>query len=79
MTINIGGVYRNKKHGTNYVVIGLTRHSETLEILVTYEREKPNDRADIPWSRPIELFNEKFERLVDREGYHGIFGHTENI
>lgn len=65
MEIKIGEVYRNKKHGTNYIVVGFTRHSETLDVLVTYERENPIDRADIPWSRPIALFKEKFEEIKD--------------
>ena len=61
MEVVKGGLYRNKKHGTTYIVLGFTRHSESLDILVTYDRENPADRADLPWSRPLELFKKKFE------------------
>lgn len=67
MGIQIGKVYKNLKHGTFYTVFGFTRHSETLEILVEYDRVDPKDRAEIPWSRPIELFKEKFEEVADKE------------
>lgn len=61
MEIVIGKVYKNKKHGTYYHVIGFSRHSETLEKLVNYERVEPEEREEFPWSRPIELFKVKFE------------------
>lgn len=66
MDITIGNQYRNKKHGTLYQVLGFTVHSETTEILVTYERVEPEYRNhnDIPWSRPVELFREKFEEVT---------------
>lgn len=63
MDIKVGKQYRNKKHGTIYQVLGFTRHSETLETLVTYERVEPEAREEIPWSRPIELFKVKFEEI----------------
>ena len=55
-----GRHYLNKKHRTLYHITGFTRHSETLEILVEYERVEPSEREDIPWSRPIDLFKKKF-------------------
>lgn len=60
MEITVGKVYKNLKHGTFYTVFGFTRHSETQEVLVTYDRLDPKDRAKIPWSRPAELFGQKF-------------------
>jgi hypothetical protein len=63
MEVVIGKTYRNKKHGTFYHVLEFTRHSETLETLVKYERVEPEAREDIPYSRPMELFRIKFEEL----------------
>ena len=46
------GVYQHYK-GPNYEVIGVCRHSETLEELVVY-RDKNNDL----WVRPLAMFGE---------------------
>lgn len=49
------GKYRHYK-GKEYEVIGIARHSETLEELVVYRAlYKENDL----WVRPLEMFTEK--------------------
>lgn len=63
MNVIVGKQYRNKKHGTLYHVLEFTRHSETMEVLVKYERIEPEERDDMPWSRPLWLFKEKFEEI----------------
>lgn len=61
VSVQVGGVYRNLKHGTLYHVLGFSRHSETLEVMVQYERVDPEFRDEIPWDRPLKLFIKKFE------------------
>lgn len=46
------GRYRHYK-GANYEVIGVARHSETLEPLVVY---RPLDKASGLWVRPHAMF-----------------------
>ncbi|HLD27643.1 MAG TPA: DUF1653 domain-containing protein [Patescibacteria group bacterium] len=53
------GVYRHYKGG-NYKVIGLARHSETLEELVIYEALYANPKSKL-WARPKKMFLEKME------------------
>jgi len=50
----IDGIYRHYK-GKNYRVLGLVRHSETLEELVYYECLYPNANGQF-WVRPRALF-----------------------
>jgi hypothetical protein len=57
------GKYRHFK-GNEYLVLGVVRHSETLEEMVIYHPEEDPDRT---WVRPLEMFLEP----VDRDGYHG--------
>jgi hypothetical protein len=49
------GIYQHSSSGKMYHVIGLCRHSETLEVLVTYQALY-NDYA--LWVRPYEMFIE---------------------
>jgi hypothetical protein len=49
------GKYRHYK-GKNYEVIGIARHSETLEELVIYRALYDNHKI---WARPINMFNGK--------------------
>ena len=49
-TIVVGGFYEHYK-GPQYKVIGIARHSETLEELVVYL-----DQYGITWVRPLEIF-----------------------
>lgn len=67
MELEVGKVYRNKKHGTLYHVLGFSMHSEEEEILVQYERVEPEERNNIPWSRPAQLFTEKFEEVQEED------------
>lgn len=61
----IGGLYvhyKNKK----YKVIGVARHSETLEEVVVYEALYPNDLGKL-WVRPKKMFCE----IVTVDDYTG--------
>jgi len=57
MDINIGGKYHHFKGG-EYKVIGIAKHSETLEEMVVYESL---DRAHL-WVRPKAMFLDVIER-----------------
>lgn len=48
------GVYEHFK-GKRYRVIGVGKHSETLEDVVFYEALYENDLAKL-WARPVESF-----------------------
>jgi hypothetical protein len=54
--ITIGGIYQHYK-GKNYQVLGIARHSETLEELVIYNclYENPEGKT---WARPLQMFLE---------------------
>lgn len=51
------GVYQHYK-GKKYRVIGVAKHSETLEDLVVYEALYDNEKSKL-WIRPIEIFLEE--------------------
>lgn len=51
------GKYQHHK-GNFYRVIGLAKHSETLEELVVYECLYDNPRSKL-WVRPAKMFTEK--------------------
>lgn len=57
------GRYRHFK-GNEYRVIGIAKHSETLEPMVVYQALY--GEKDI-WVRPATMWNE----IVDKENYHG--------
>lgn len=42
------------------MVLGVAKHSETLEDLVVYDHMGTNELSDL-WVRPIEMFLEKVE------------------
>lgn len=48
------GIYRHYKDKL-YRVIGVAKHSETLEELVVYEALYENERSKL-WVRPLEMF-----------------------
>ena len=52
------GIYRHYK-GKDYRVIGLAKHSETLEDLVVYE--PLHDSEYKLWVRPLKIFLENVE------------------
>lgn len=53
------GIYKHFKGG-KYKVIGLAKHSETLEDLVVYEPLYENLTAKL-WVRPLAMFEEEVE------------------
>ena len=53
------GKYKHHK-GKFYKVIGVAKHSETLEELVVYECLYDNPRSKI-WVRPLKMFLEEVE------------------
>lgn len=66
------GTYRHYK-GKEYRVIGVAKHSETLEELVVYETLYDNEVSRL-WVRPLEMFLENVEvdgKTVPRFEYVG--------
>ncbi len=57
------GIYRHFK-GNRYEVIGMAKHSETMEPMVVYRALYGEGGL---WVRPAAMWNE----LVDKENYHG--------
>ncbi|MSR78684.1 MAG: DUF1653 domain-containing protein [Candidatus Taylorbacteria bacterium] len=53
------GIYKHFKGG-RYRVLGVAKHSETLEDVVVYEALYKNDLSKL-WVRPVAVFNEKVE------------------
>jgi hypothetical protein len=51
------GKYQHSKSGNFYRVIGVVKHSETLEDLVLYECLYDNPRSKL-WVRPLNMFTE---------------------
>ena len=67
------GKYKHSKTGNFYRVLGLAKHSETLEDLVVYECLYDNPRSML-WVRPLNLFIEKIilnDKKVPRFIYIG--------
>jgi hypothetical protein len=52
------GIYKHSKTGNLYRVVGMAKHSETLEDLVVYECLYVNPRSKL-WVRPKSMFEEK--------------------
>ena len=64
------GIYQHFK-GKEYRVIGIAKHSETLEDMVIYEALYENPISQV-WVRPIKMFTEKVNHnglMVDRFSY----------
>jgi hypothetical protein len=57
------GKYRHFK-GNEYLVIGIAKHSETLEPMVFYQALYGNKEM---WVRPASMWNE----IVNKENYKG--------
>jgi len=53
------GKYKHYK-GKPYEVIGIARHSETLEELVVYKALYQNEGENL-WVRPLKMFSEEVE------------------
>jgi hypothetical protein len=56
MSAEIGAIYTHYK-GKQYRVLGLCKHSETLEDLVYYECLYPNENGQY-WVRPLAMWCE---------------------
>lgn len=54
------GKYQHSKTGKYYNVIGVAKHSETLEDLVVYECLYDNSKSKL-WVRPMRMFLEEVE------------------
>ena len=55
------GIYRHYK-GKNYEVLGIGRHSETLEEFVVYRALYENEFGfGCIWIRPLKMFSEEVE------------------
>ncbi len=68
MTLIIPGRYRHFK-GKEYEVLGVGRHSETLEEFVIYRAlyESAEFGKHALWVRPLKMFTQH----VEKEGYSG--------
>jgi hypothetical protein len=56
MKIKINAIYKHYKGG-RYKIIGIAKHSETLEEFVVYEALYDNPESKL-WIRPVEEFFE---------------------
>ncbi len=54
------GLYLHSKSGKQYRVIGMAKHSETLEEFVIYEAQYDNELSKL-WIRPITMWEEEVE------------------
>ena len=54
------GIYKHYKTGNLYKVIGIGKHSETLEDLVFYEALYDNPKSKL-WARPVKMFSEEVD------------------
>lgn len=54
------GIYKHFKTGNLYKVIGVAKHSETLEDFVVYEALYQNEKSKL-WIRPLSMFTEEVE------------------
>lgn len=54
------GKYQHSKTGNYYQVIGIAKHSKTLEDLVVYKALYKNPVSRL-WVRPVKMFLEKVE------------------
>ena len=64
------GIYQHYK-GKKYRVIGVAKHSETLEDMVVYEALYENEVSKL-WVRPLDMFLEEVEidgKIVPRFKY----------
>lgn len=67
------GFYKHFKKGDMVKVIGIAKHSETLEDLVVYDHLGNNELSDL-WVRPLAMFLEDVEvdgKMVKRFEYVG--------
>lgn len=65
------GIYKHSKSGREYKVLGVGKHSETLEDVVIYQGQydSPEFGPNPFWCRPVEMWQEEVEidgQLVPR-------------
>ena len=73
MDIKLGVYEHYKGNGKKYRVIGVAKHSETLEDMVVYEALYNNEVSKL-WVRPLKMFLEEVEvggKQVPRFRYLG--------
>jgi len=70
------GIYKHYKTGKNYRVIGIAKHSETLEDLVVYESLYENETSKL-WVRPAGMFLEEVEFENVKQSRFGWVGEME--
>ena len=58
------GIYKHFKTGNLYRVIGVGKHSETMEDLVLHEALYDNKMSKL-WARPVSMF---FEEVIAPDG-----------
>ena len=54
------GIWKHSKSGREYRLIGIGKHTETLEDLVFYEAQYKNELSQL-WARPIAMWEEEVE------------------
>lgn len=67
------GYYKHYKKGDMMKVLGIAKHSETLEDMVVYDHLGTNELSDL-WVRPLAMFLEDVEvdgKMVRRFEYVG--------
>lgn len=72
MSVKIG-FYKHYKKGDIVKILGVAKHSETLEDLVVYDHLGTNELSDL-WVRPLAMFLEDVEvdgKMVKRFEYMG--------
>lgn len=57
--VKTGGTYQHFKNKKIYKVIGIAKHSETMEDMVIYEPQYESKAAY--WVRPLPMFTEEVE------------------
>ena len=58
--IQIDAIYKHSKSGNLYKVIGIGKHTETMEDLVFYEAQYENPVSTY-WARPVHMWEEEVE------------------
>ena len=54
------GIWKHSKSGKEYKLIGVGKHSETLEDLVLYEAQYQNEMSQL-WARPVAMWEDEVE------------------
>ena len=75
MSVVIGGIYEHYK-GKKYKVIGVAKHSETLEKLVVYQALYGNKEI---WVRPYEMFCERIRKNEEEISRFKYVGADEDL